>query len=76
VKRTQAGPNPVDAGAIDGAYYADLMASHGVRKVDFDLVGAKEMRNPRWNSKTPDDGNNNRTALQLPRNLSKQSALK
>ena len=47
--------DPLDAGAIDGAYYADLMASHGVRKVDFDLVGAKEMRNPRWNSKTPDD---------------------
>jgi hypothetical protein len=48
-------PDPLDAGAIDGAYYADLMANHGVRKVDFDLVGAKEMRNPRWNSKTPDD---------------------
>jgi hypothetical protein len=48
-------PDPVDAGAIDGAYYADLMASHGVRKVDLDLVSAKEMRNPRWNSKRPDD---------------------
>ena len=48
-------PDPLDAGAIDGAYYADLMAIHGVRKVDFDLVGAKEMRNPRWNSKTPDE---------------------
>jgi hypothetical protein len=48
-------PDPLDAGAIDGAYYADLMANHGVRKVDFDLVGAKEMRNPRWNSKTPDE---------------------
>jgi hypothetical protein len=48
-------PDPLDAGAIDGAYYADLMASHGVRKVDFDLVDAKEMRNPRWKSKAPDD---------------------
>src|SRR5271165_7025956 len=48
-------PDPLDAGAIDGAYYADRMANHGVRKVDFDLVGAKEMLNPRWNSKTPDD---------------------
>jgi hypothetical protein len=53
--RWSSNPDPLDAGAIDGAYYADLMASHGVRKVDFDLVGAKEMRNPRWNSKTPDD---------------------
>lgn len=47
--RWSSNPDPVDAGAIDGAYYADLMANHGVRKVDFDLVGAKEMRNPRWN---------------------------
>jgi hypothetical protein len=53
--RWSSSPDPVDAGSIDGAYYADLMASHGVRKVDFDLVGAKEMRNPRWNSNTPDD---------------------
>jgi hypothetical protein len=53
--RWSSNPDPVDAGAIDGAYYADLMASHGVRKVDFDLVGAREMRNPRWNYKTPDD---------------------
>jgi hypothetical protein len=53
--RWSSNPDPVDAGSIDGAYYADLMASHGVRKVDFDLVGAKEMRNPRWNSKTPND---------------------
>lgn len=42
--------DPIDAGAIDGAYYADLVAAHGVRKVDFDLVSAKEMRNPRWNT--------------------------
>ena len=53
--RWSSNQDPVDAGAIDGAYYADLMASHGVRKVGFDLVDAKEMRNPRWNSKTPDD---------------------
>ena len=42
--------DPIDAGAIDGAYYADLVAAHGVRKVDFDLVSAKEMRNPSWNT--------------------------
>ena len=53
--RWSSNQDPVDAGAIDGAYYADLMASHGVRKVGFDFVDAKEMRNPRWNSKTPDD---------------------
>jgi hypothetical protein len=51
--RWSSNPDPLDAGAIDGAYYADLMVSHGVRKVDLDLVGAKEMRNPRWNSKHP-----------------------
>jgi hypothetical protein len=53
--RWSSNQDPVDAGAIDGAYYADLMASHGVRKVNFDLVDAREMRNPRWNYKTPDD---------------------
>src|SRR5271165_7655354 len=47
--RWSSNPDPVDAGAVDGTYYADLMANHGVRQVDFDLVGAKEMRNPRWN---------------------------
>jgi len=48
--RWSSNPDPLDAGAIDGAYYADLMANHGVRKVDFDLAGAKEILNPRWNS--------------------------
>ena len=48
--RWSSNPDPLDAGAIDGAYYADLMATHGVRKVEFDVVSAKEMLNPRWNS--------------------------
>jgi hypothetical protein len=48
-------PDPADAGAADGAYYADLMANKGVKRVNFTLVGAKEMRNPRWNSETADD---------------------
>jgi hypothetical protein len=29
------------------------MATHGVRKVEFDVVSAKEMLNPRWNSQLP-----------------------
>ena len=48
--RWSSNPDPLDAGAIDGAYYADLLATHGVRKVEFDVVSAKEMLNPRWNS--------------------------
>ena len=48
--RWSSNPDPLDAGAIDGAYYADLMATHGVRKVEFDVMSAKEMLNPRWNS--------------------------
>jgi hypothetical protein len=40
--------DPADAGAADGAYYADLMANNGVRRVSFQLVGAKEILNPRW----------------------------
>jgi len=53
--RWSSNSDPIDAGAIDGAYYADLMASHGVRKVDFNLVRGKEMLNPRWSSKTRED---------------------
>jgi hypothetical protein len=53
--RWSSNPDPIDAGAIDGAYFADLVASHGVRKVNVDLVDAKEMRNPRWGPKNPDD---------------------
>jgi len=67
-------PDPLDAGAIDGAYYADLMANHGVRKVDFDLVGAKEMRNPRWNSKTPDDPEAAEYALSFANGFSYEAA--
>jgi hypothetical protein len=40
--------DPPDAGAADGAYYADLMANNGVRRVNFQLMGAKEMLNPHW----------------------------
>jgi hypothetical protein len=41
-------PDPADAGAADGAYYADLMANNGVKRVNFQLAGAKEMLNPHW----------------------------
>jgi hypothetical protein len=41
-------PDPADAGAADGAYYADLMANNGVKRVNFQLMGAKEIPNPHW----------------------------
>ena len=41
-------PDPADAGAADGAYYADLMANNGVKRVNSQLAGAKEMLSPHW----------------------------
>jgi hypothetical protein len=52
--RWSSNPDPIEAGAIDGSYFADLVASHGVRKVNLDS-GLKEMRNPLWEPKKPDD---------------------
>ena len=41
-------PDPADAGAADGAYYADLMANNGVKRVNAQLASAEEMLNPHW----------------------------
>lgn len=72
--RWSSNPDPIDAGAIDGAYFADLVASHGVRKVNFDLVNAKEMRNPRWEHKNPDDREAPEYALSFSFGFSYQAA--